>query len=163
MRRISIIVAAVAILLLCIVFFWRVPRGSFLPFDVPADLPEKPGLTEIKVDQDHQMLDGTKKVSYRIGPYDGLLIDLSGHRNERFKGIPANAVEILQVMDGHRMYTVKINPRKRRYVILPRNLFLEDQLAIFVGYLGPDPKKMETYPTWIGHVNVDSKLIKRQR
>lgn len=159
-RRIIIAAVAVVILLLGIVFFCRVPRGVSIPFYVPADLPEKPGLTEIKVDPDHQMLDGTKSLSYRIGPYDGLVIDLSNHKNERFKGVPANAVEVLQVMDGHRMYIIKMKPEKRRYVLLPDGLFLEKGLGIFVGYLEPDPKSIKTYPTWAGYIVVDPKLMK---
>lgn len=159
-RRIIIAAVVVMILLFGVVFFCRVPRGVSIPFDVSADLPEKPGLTEIKVDSDHQHLDRTKALSYRIGPYDGLVIDLGSHKNERFKGVPANAVEVLQVMDGHRMYIIKMKPKKRRYVLLPDGLFLENELGIFVGYLEPDPKSIKTYPTWVGHIVVDPKLIK---
>jgi hypothetical protein len=63
-------------------------------------------------------------------------------------------------MDGHRIYIIKLKPKKRRYVLLPNGLFLENQLVISVGYLDPDPAKIDSYPTWLGYVIVDQKRVK---
>jgi hypothetical protein len=161
LNKIHVTLCVVLTLFCFSIFGCGVPRGSFLRFEIPPDVPEKPELTEIRVDQDHQGLNATKGLSYKIGPYDGLVIDLGNLKNERFKGIPADAVEILQVMDGHRIYNIKINQKKRRYVLLPRGgMFLENELAITVGYLALDQQKISTFPTWMGHVVVDQKLIK---
>jgi hypothetical protein len=141
--------------------FGCIPKGQFLNFDVSPEIPERAGLIEIKVDQDHQSLDGTKNLSYTIGPYDGLVIDLGSLSNKRFKGVPTKTVEVVTLMDGHRVYIIKIKPNKRRYVLLPHGgIFLERELVIGVGYLDPDSKSLNIYPTWLGHVGVDEKRVK---
>lgn len=151
----------IAIVAFCLPLLGCIPKGQFLKYDVSPDAPERAGLVEIKVDQDHQGLDGTKQPSYTVGPYDGLVIDLADHKNQRIKDVPKDAVEVLILMDGHRLYMVKINPKKRRYVLIPKGeVFLENELAISVGYLDPDPTKISTYPTWMGHVIVDQKRVK---
>lgn len=152
----------VAILLLCCVATAAcIPRGAFIPHQVPPTLPESPGITVVKVDQSHQGLDNKNKmVSYTVPVDGGLLVDLGNHKNERFKGVPDTATEVLQVMDGHRIYSVDLRgQKKRRYVVLPkREFFMSKEILIMVGFVDPDKKSIKSYPTWVGHAIVDPKF-----
>ncbi len=69
-----------------------------------------------------------------------------------------DAIEVVQVLDGKRVFDIELQSKKRRYVIVPDGGFLEDKLIAVVGFRSKQKGVIQTYPTWMSLIEIHTRF-----
>ncbi|MBC7997715.1 MAG: hypothetical protein IAF58_07220 [Leptolyngbya sp.] len=113
------------------------------------------GIPIIRVDQDHQGINGREEKIYEIPYSKSFIVDLNNFEFAPVHELGVGAKHVIQAIDADdSAYVVQIVPGEQIYSFAPPQGFKNHEIVLFIGYVSLKGMKSDFQPQWMSLIQM---------
>lgn len=113
------------------------------------------GIPIIRVDAEHQGLNGREEKIYEIPYSKSFIVDLNNFEFAAVDDLGVGAKHVIQAIDADdSAYVVQITPGEQIYSFAPPEGFKNHDIVLFIGYVSLKGMKSDFQPQWMSLIQM---------
>lgn len=113
------------------------------------------GIPIIRIDAEHQGLNGKEEKIYQIPVSKSFIVDLNNFEFEPVDDLGVGAKHVIQAIDADdSAYVVQIIPGEQMYSFAPPQGFKNNEIVLFIGYVSLKGMKTDFQPQWMSMIQM---------